>query len=166
MDIIKRKQAILKGLTHYFTGKPCSRGHITKRYVANRMCCECQYYSGIDWRANNPDRCQEYRDNHRALHNKRSKRWRQNNPDKIALNDERRYGHIKDQTPIWYEDILVKRLYLKRDELNQQWNTKFTVDHIIPIVSDTVCGLHCWSNLQLLESFDNFSKHNTYQQDW
>lgn len=26
---------------HYFTGEPCSRGHIAKRYISNRRCVEC-----------------------------------------------------------------------------------------------------------------------------
>lgn len=28
-------------LTHYFTGIPCQRGHLSKRYVSTRECQEC-----------------------------------------------------------------------------------------------------------------------------
>lgn len=42
----------------------------------------------------------------------------------------------------------------------------FEVDHIIPLISDAVCGLLCWDNLQLLEVTLNASKNNNYQQDW
>ena len=38
---ISRKQAIEKGLTFYFTGKPCSKGHISRKYVKGYSCFEC-----------------------------------------------------------------------------------------------------------------------------
>ena len=34
------------------------------------------------------------------------------------------------------------------------------VDHIYPIVSDEVCGLHTLENLQYLTKYDNASKGN------
>ena len=41
MDIITRKDALAQGLTHYFTGKPCKRGHIAARYAKTGNCVEC-----------------------------------------------------------------------------------------------------------------------------
>jgi hypothetical protein len=41
MDIITRKEALAQGLTHYFTGKPCKRGHIGARYTKTSNCVEC-----------------------------------------------------------------------------------------------------------------------------
>ena len=41
MKVIKRKDAKSFGLKVYFTGKACKRGHISKRYVANAVCIEC-----------------------------------------------------------------------------------------------------------------------------
>lgn len=102
--------------------------------------------------------------------NYRNKNYKKNNPGKNALYLERRDNYIKKYTPIWYELELVTQIYLKRDELNKKWKLKgkdrYQVDHIIPIISDTVCGLHCWANLQLLDSELNRSKYNNYQKDW
>lgn len=42
MDIITRKEAKEKGLSFYFTGKPCSEGHILKRRVSNYGCVLCE----------------------------------------------------------------------------------------------------------------------------
>ena len=39
--IITRQEALARGLPRYFTGKPCKRGHIEERYVANNGCRGC-----------------------------------------------------------------------------------------------------------------------------
>jgi len=41
MKLISRKEAKEQGLTHYFTGKECKRGHVSKRYVSTRKCFQC-----------------------------------------------------------------------------------------------------------------------------
>lgn len=40
-EIINRSQGKVLGLTRYFTGEPCLRGHIAERHVSNGNCCEC-----------------------------------------------------------------------------------------------------------------------------
>lgn len=42
MELLTRKDALSQGLTHYFSGKPCKRGHVAKRRVDNWTCVECQ----------------------------------------------------------------------------------------------------------------------------
>ncbi len=39
--IISRKEALAKGLTKYYTGQPCKRGHVVFRWVADFACSEC-----------------------------------------------------------------------------------------------------------------------------
>jgi hypothetical protein len=39
--IITRGKARAKGLRFYFTGAPCKRGHITRRYVSGHACAVC-----------------------------------------------------------------------------------------------------------------------------
>lgn len=41
MEKITRKEAIAKGLSNYFSGKPCKRGHTAKRNV-NGNCLTCR----------------------------------------------------------------------------------------------------------------------------
>lgn len=64
---------------------------------------------------------------------KNNKQWCKNNPEKRALHAADRRFNLQQATPSWYEENLIKQLYLKRDELNNKWNTNFEVDHIIPI---------------------------------
>ena len=42
MDIISRKDALAKGLPHFFTGKPCCRGHLELRLANNKQCVACK----------------------------------------------------------------------------------------------------------------------------
>lgn len=39
------------------------------------------------------------------------------------------------------------------------------VDHIVPIKSDIVCGLHCIDNFQLMTREDNARKGNRFWPD-
>lgn len=41
MEIITRQDAIARGLPRYFTGVPCSRGHVAHRRVMSPACIEC-----------------------------------------------------------------------------------------------------------------------------
>lgn len=51
--MIDRSSARNSGAIKYFTGKPCSRGHISERYVVNSMCSEClsERRRSPEWRA-------------------------------------------------------------------------------------------------------------------
>lgn len=52
MNIISRKEAKAKGLKQYFTGKPCSNGHIRKRATYNGACIRCM----LDYRKQNREK--------------------------------------------------------------------------------------------------------------
>lgn len=41
-----RREAIAHGLTHYETGLPCKRGHVTKRFASNGSCVSCSTEDG------------------------------------------------------------------------------------------------------------------------
>lgn len=40
--LISRANSIAAGLRYYFTGKPCPKGHIAKRFVSSRACSACE----------------------------------------------------------------------------------------------------------------------------
>lgn len=71
--IISRKDAKAAGLLRYFTGKPCSRGHLAERYVSSFCCVECNFAKSKEYRPETAVATErrrrwvnENRDHHRA----------------------------------------------------------------------------------------------------
>jgi len=61
-------------------------------------------------------------------------------------------------TPPWADQERIKTIYRDCPDGHD-------VDHIVPLQSDLVCGLHCEANLQYLPSRENQSKKNRYWPD-
>lgn len=55
MNIISRSDAKALGLTRYFTGNSCLRGHVSERRVANHVCVECDADNRKKYYKNNID---------------------------------------------------------------------------------------------------------------
>ena len=60
MDLKKlpktRKEAIEKGERFFYTGKLCSRGHLSKRSVLRTHCVRCDRDNNARWRENNREK--------------------------------------------------------------------------------------------------------------
>ena len=65
---------------------------------------------------------------------------------------------IKEQTPAWADPKKIKEIY----EECVRRGPDMTVDHIVPIHSDLVCGLHCEDNLQIIDELTNSTKGNRW----
>jgi hypothetical protein len=72
----------------------------------------------------------------------------------LTLNRRHRTKHDSKAIPPWFEAEKVAKVYQKA----QEWG--FVVDHIVPLFGETVSGLHCWANLQLLDIGLNSTKSN------
>ena len=63
-------------------------------------------------------------------------------------------------TPSWANKSAMQAIYVKAKEWSDILGVKLEVDHIVPINSKLVCGLHCEDNMQLLSSsLNNKKKH-------
>lgn len=51
--IATRAEAKSRGLTRYFNGKPCPRGHLAERTVKKCACVKCEYDKSKAWRLQN-----------------------------------------------------------------------------------------------------------------
>ena len=102
----------------------------------------------------------KYRKKNKEQTLKRIARWRKNNPHKVAEYTDRRCTYLKEAKPSWANDDAIKEIYLERDRLNALGEDVYHVDHIIPLLGENVCGLHCEDNLQVLTAEGNLKKRN------
>lgn len=90
--------------------------------------------------------------------------WFKDNPGKTAEYSASRRTKKLQATPAWANQFFIEEFYSQSAELSRiaKDGIKFHVDHIIPLVSDLVCGLHCEVNLQILTARDNQTKSNKF----
>lgn len=144
--------------------KECDRA----KYLANK---ERYAENGATWYAANKERknasTKRYYEENREL---RLAKTKQNRKDRVLSNilRERAIDNIRCRrrvatkllaTPKWSESDKIAILYRKASELGME------VDHVVPLKSSLVCGLHCWHNLQLLDRSINISKGNRHWPD-
>lgn len=56
-----RAEAKEKGLKRYFTGTPCTNGHVAPRFTSSRSCVTCAADRNREWAAENEDHLKAYR---------------------------------------------------------------------------------------------------------
>lgn len=93
------------------------------------------------------------------------KKWGLNNrARKVAASAEWR-ARLARATPSWADKSAVQRVYQGAVELGRVLGISFHVDHVVPLKSDKVCGLHCEANLQILAADENVRKLNHFWPD-
>lgn len=85
MQVILRKEARNQGLSHYFTGIACVRGHICERSVKSKKCVQCNRDRVRKWQRENPDKIAQQRDRNRESINQSCRRSRQKKLEKYRL---------------------------------------------------------------------------------
>lgn len=90
-----------------------------------------------------------------------SREYYANNKDKSRLRCEKRRQIKIRARPSWYESEKdeIKKFYRKAKELG------LVVDHVVPLNSKVVCGLHTLSNLQMLKPEENRKKYNLHLEE-
>jgi hypothetical protein len=170
--IISRAEAKTIGYKKYFTGKPCKHGHISERYTNSKHCIQClternktpasrEYYKKY-YRRYVDNQSEETRAYRSAIQrHKYRTRWRFNARHNSRLRKQR-IKRATLQCPI--DRIKVEQLYLEAKHL-RALGKNYNIDHIIPIVHDKVCGLHCFANLRIVPYEVNASKGNSFDLD-
>lgn len=114
MEVISRKDAKTQGLARYFTGKPCKRGHVAKRFTSCAICVECNKENTKEWRENNSQYEQTYKQENRerillAARNNAVK-WRLNNKEKHNQYSKKWAQENKSKRDEWRRKSEKKRL--------------------------------------------------------
>lgn len=68
-------------------------------------------------------------------------------------------------TPKWADHAAILAVCIDAERLTQPTGVLHHVDHIVPLKSPFVCGLHVAENLQVLTASDNSRKGNRYWPD-
>lgn len=155
--------------------KTCSSCKETKdlsefnRQSSNRdgyctQCRVCRSAKKKAWKKANPDKVKAEKQRYRRSNpefpgvkdniKRNIAGWKLRNKDKVLASKAQRRASKLKATPSWSEKELIEKVYLKASSYGAH------VDHIVPLKSEVVCGLHVWANLQLLPPTDNISKGN------
>lgn len=186
MNVITLSEAKLQGIVHYYTGIPCSKGHVAPRLVSDRSCAICNREKRAKYYNANPEKYRAerkvaYRKNaekEKAVAKIRSAEWRKANPcHEGSRLTKRRYKKssagralgskylaarrtgMKQAVPVWADLTAIGDVYIEAQHMQMQ------VDHIVPLRNKLVCGLHVWDNLQLLDATANNRKGNRHWPD-
>lgn len=115
-----------------------------QRYDEDR---EFQISRTREWQRLNPEKLKAYLDSARP---------------KINARAARRRFVCEQATPGWASQDAMLSIYVECERLRRETGDAYEVDHIVPLQSKRVCGLHCEANLQILPMSANRSKSNRH----
>jgi len=182
-----RKEAQAIGAKYYFTGEPCKHGHIAPRKTKG-SCVEClrvewqeaankraEYFRQYNKRDDVKDSKHEWYQNNkekviataqiRPAEQLRAYRnaWKENNKIQVRADTKARRRKHREATPKWLsrkQRSEIRQLYQIAITMTQTTGEQYVVDHIVPLRSDEVCGLHVPWNLRVITQEENLKKSN------
>ena len=182
-----RKEAKEQGAKYYYTGEPCKHGHVALRKTKG-SCVEClkiewekgnqtrsEYFKTYNESDAGKKAKKEYyernkeaviaRANARPIEERRNHRekYKKQNPELYKAFTSVRKRRHKKATPLWItaeQKLAMRQLYLQAMELTKITGERYVVDHIVPLINPTVCGLHVPWNLQVMTQEENLKKSN------
>ena len=182
-----REEAKKTGSKYYFTGQPCKHGHVAPRKTKG-ACIEClkvewakgnetraDYFREYNKREDVKDRKNEwYQENREAVINNAATRpahvlreyrnaWKVNNKTQVLADNKVRRRKHREATPPWLtrkQKSEIRQLYQIAITMTQTTGEQYVVDHIVPLRSHEVCGLHVPWNLRVITQEENLKKSN------
>lgn len=155
--------------------KCCSAKRDKEYYLANREAIDERNKAYFEanreavakyrkaWRAANKEAVAERRKAWLATNKEavaeQKKAYQKANPHIFNAHSAKRRATKLQATPAWANLEAIKEMYQLAAIFNST-GINLHVDHIVPLISDRVCGLHCEANLQLLPATENKSKGN------
>lgn len=106
-----------------------------------------------------------WKQQNRSAARAKSLEWQRNNPDRARVNASARRAVSEAATPSWAEKFFMEEAYALARLRTKITGIKWNVDHIVPLVSEKVCGLHAHTNLAVITAAENFRKQNHYWPD-
>lgn len=188
MDYPKtRKEAQESGSKYYFTGLPCKHGHIAPRKTKGACvdCLKVEWQNNNERRAeyfntyNKREDVKEaksawYEANKEQVINAAKTRpshvkkmyqsaWKERNIVWVRADTKARRRKHREATPKWLsrkQKSEIRQLYQIAITMTQTTGEQYVVDHIVPLRSHEVCGLHVPWNLRVITQEENLKKSN------
>ena len=159
-----RKLAIAAGEKTYSTGMPCKNGHVSPRYTDSGWCVQCKKDKAQtqEFKEAAAQNARERRKRNPEKEREKSRRWAAKNKWVLAAKSNRRRCAQLNATPAWADHEKINLKYKERQTMSQLTGLPHDVDHVIPLQSDVVCGLHVESNLRVILRRDNQMKSNKF----
>ena len=182
-----RAEAKAQGAKFYFTGEPCKHGHIAARKTKG-ACVEClkvewakgnevraDYFREYNKREDVKDRKNDWYLGNREqviatskttpLHKKAQYKrdWKERNAVWTRADTKARRRKHREATPPWLtrkQKSEIRQLYQIAITMTQTTGEQYVVDHIVPLRSHEVCGLHVPWNLRVITQGENLRKSN------
>ena len=182
-----RAEAKAAGAKHYFTGEPCKHGHVAPRKTKG-ACIEClkvdwekrnvaraEYFRQYNQRDSVRDRKNDWYVANRdkviraaatrpaAVMREYRNAWKRNNVLQVRADTKARRRKHRLATPKWLtrrQKGEIRQLYQIAMTMTQTTGEQYVVDHIVPLRSEFVCGLHVPWNLRVITREENLAKSN------
>lgn len=167
----------LKPCTRCLQVKPFeqfNRSKVTPDGMCHK-CRDCSKTANAEWRKKNPEGFKKWNLENRETRSASHKQWLRENRQRVSIsfrewskknrhrvnaNVARYKATKKSATPQWADLDAIRKFYELAARLTASTGEPHQVDHIVPLQSQIVCGLHWHGNLQILKKFDNISKLN------
>lgn len=118
------------------------------------------------WVANNRERSNAIKAKYAAKNVERERlrkaAWKRANRGKVVAEVMKRHTQKLNATPPWADLAAIEAIYVAAKVFEQSYGGKWEVDHIIPLRSPLVCGLHVENNLRLAPAAENRAKRNKF----
>ena len=182
-----RAEAKAAGASHYFTGLPCKNGHIAPRKTKG-ACVGCLkeewrgsaekrfgYFKEYnqreevkeakhDWYQKNRERVIQAANTTPAHLKRRYKDvWKSRNQLQVLADNKVRRRKHRQATPPWLtrkQKTEIRQIYQIAITMTKTTGEQYVVDHIVPLRSEFVCGLHVPWNLRVITQEENLKKSN------
>ena len=121
------------------------------------------------WQKANPDKVRGAMTRWRTTNPEKARAatavWRKANPENGSNREAARRACKLQATPTWADDKAMALWYKGASIMTQLMGQPYHVDHVVPLKSKAVCGLHAHTNMQILPKTENCSKGNRYWPD-
>jgi hypothetical protein len=140
--------------------KICTKAHVRKWEIDNP---EHRANNAKKWAENNIDKRRKIANDwvarNKEQHYKTCKNWAENNKGKVLFYAGKRRATKLKATPKFANLKEIEKIYEQAAQMRIA-GLNVEVDHIVPLISKQVCGLHVEWNLQIIDATANRKKGN------